>query len=508
MTKLTSDTLQIAKRYASSLLLTFVYGVLLLDTYWGMGFTVINILYILLVLLLYPKLYKDKESSIYLLLSAILSLFIPLRAQETTRIFTFLAVFLLNTLAISRFMGVGTLTLKTVLLSPILMFVQMFAEIPQFLRFLSKLFSRSNQERISLPITTAQLLKGLAFTIPLLGLLTILLVSADPLFEHYFQNTLLFFSKFTLDFDLLTNGLQLIFAFGIFAALFNHKSRSYEEFALFNQAEKIRKEISISMVLTALLLALFLFVQAQYLFATETILKQMGVMLSEYTRRGYTELLIVSTICLFLVSLLIKNIRRLSARFYQIISTVFLTEIFLILMSATRRVYLYQHEHGFTQFRLFGVFFSLWLVIVLILFLYRVTTQKRAMPLFLTIFITSIVTLLLMQLANIDYLISVVKKPNLGYGTDYYYISQLSSDAWPGWKEALDQAKKQPDCFSNQAEVPFILEYKLQELALRLDPTTSVGAWTLPDQQALKMLRDNGNEIQKIKQKVDKCRSR
>lgn len=491
-------------RYTGALGLTIAYGFLLLNSYWGLGFTIVNLLYLTIVSLLYPQIAQKKTTCAYLLFSLILSVIIPFRAQEMGRILTFVTVFLLDCLIISSSPSRANLTIKSLVLTPLLVVWQVFLEVQEVVRLIKR---DGLKNRISFPsyITPGQLAAGLAIGIPVLILLTVLLISADPLFARYFQNFMLALGKISFDVTFLSNGFHLGVVFFLFCALLNRKIRIYQEFRFFAVASSLTKELTVTTFLIALLLALFLFVQVQYLFASAQSLADMGVMLSEYTRKGFTELLIVSSICLFLIALVVKNIHVLKAKFYQIISTVFLTEVFLVLLSASRRVYLYQDKHGFTQARLLGVFFSIWLFSVLVIFLIRVITKAQKIPLLLALFMTSLVTLMLMQLTNIDYLIAVVKKPNLGYGIDYPYIARLSSDAWSGWDEALNASSQQSDCISDKAKVAYTLDAKQQSLSYHLEQGSGLGAWTLPDAQALHFLRQHGDQIIRIEREVQEC---
>jgi hypothetical protein len=103
------------------------------------------------------------------------------------------------------------------------------------------------------------------------------------------------------------------------------------------------------------LFASFLLLQLSYLFGNTPARVGSGVTFSEYARRGFGELTAVATLC----ALLLVVLDRLAARgprerWVRAAAVVMILEVHILLISALRRLWLYEAAYGFTALRLYA----------------------------------------------------------------------------------------------------------------------------------------------------------
>ncbi len=118
----------------------------------------------------------------------------------------------------------------------------------------------------------------------------------------------------------------------------------------------------------AVLFGLFLGLQLSYLFGDPAAAVGSGVTYAEYARRGFAELSTAATLCM----LLILALGRWGAPGHwdgtaRAVSLLLLGETGLLLVSAFRRIWLYEAAYGFTTARLYAQAYMVVLAIVLAL---------------------------------------------------------------------------------------------------------------------------------------------
>ncbi len=258
--------------------LTLLYGIFLLDTRWGLGFPILNTLLLGFILWQRPDIRKNKLSLTFIVLSLLLSSFLALRSFIPGQIITLLTIFILNSLLVTKGETNNPLTFKTLFLSPLYIIWNTLRQPIKQINNLISVFGKDNQ-------TLKVIIKGSLIGIPIACLFIWLFVMADPLFEKHYLNLV---NSFKFDFWLIKKVIELYIAAGVILSFIFVTSKSYAEFEFLSKRQHIQKEIAVATVFIAAVIGLFLVVQGEYLFAGEQMLKDMGVMLSEYTRRGYT----------------------------------------------------------------------------------------------------------------------------------------------------------------------------------------------------------------------------
>jgi hypothetical protein len=117
------------------------------------------------------------------------------------------------------------------------------------------------------------------------------------------------------------------------------------------------------------LFAVFLALQVAYLFGNPAAVAGSGVTFAEYARRGFAELTVVATLATLLV-LALERGRRTGTRegLVRALELVLLVEVELLLVSAFRRVWLYEDAYGFTTARLHAQAYMIAMAVALALF--------------------------------------------------------------------------------------------------------------------------------------------
>lgn len=205
----------------------------------------------------------------------------------------------------------------------------------------------------------APYLRGLAFALPILVILTALLASADPIFESRIQNL---FSRFTL--DNLGETLFRAFYIGVLAYILlgaiyytlvqseKISASDWEDSA----AKPFLGSIEATMVLVGvnLLFLAFVILQFNYLFGGGENISATGFTYAEYARRGFFELLAVAIISLGLfygLSLFTKRETKAQKLRFSILGLILVALVGIILASAYTRLRLYELAYGFTTLR-------------------------------------------------------------------------------------------------------------------------------------------------------------
>jgi hypothetical protein len=198
-------------------------------------------------------------------------------------------------------------------------------------------------------------LRGIIIAIPVVGVFALLLSGADPVLAGWREalGTLL---------DELSWLPRLVF-FSVLGTIalggFGYALRSREG-AVERSSSTPRFQLGVTERLillgsVAVLFALFLGLQLSYVFGNVPSVAGSGVTFAEYARRGFGELTFVVTLCTLLI--LVADVyaaRGPKEELVRLIQLVLVAECQLFLVSAFRRVLLYENAYGFTTARLYA----------------------------------------------------------------------------------------------------------------------------------------------------------
>ena len=295
--------------------------------------------------------------------------------------------------------------------------------------------------------------RGLIIAIPVVGIFTALLTSADPVFYDRVVNIFDLFSFDNFYEYVLRLFLILAVAFGLMGVLI-HAGLMSEDKKLFSERDALIPPflgfIETTIVLTSvvLLFAAFVSVQFQYFFGGVENIGVEGWTYSSYARRGFSELVTVGAISLAMVmgfSTLSKRENELQKRVYSILSIAILVLVIVILISAYQRLTLAIAWHGYSRLRLYPKVFMIWMGI-----LFAVVVALEGLRLeryFLLAFLgTALGFVITLNLVSVDEEIVRynVQRARVGYHFNAQYLASLSWDALPALVDEY-QATTEPD---------------------------------------------------------------
>lgn len=184
------------------------------------------------------------------------------------------------------------------------------------------------------------------------------------------------------------------------------------------------------------LFAIFVGIQFAALFGREAFIRSQGITYSEYARRGFFELLVVSIITLGLALTLEFFSRRETPRqrwAFMIGAGLMIGLTIIILASAYERMQLYELAYGFTRLRVYPHIFMIWLAVLFAAFLICLVAQR------MTWFATALLVfamgyVITMDILNPDAFIVEQNVQRFEAGNqefDVEYLGSLSEDAIP-----------------------------------------------------------------------------
>lgn len=228
-------------------------------------------------------------------------------------------------------------------------------------------------------------IRGVAIAAPVTLLLALLLCAADPTFaagRDFIERAFREFSILprTVFFSVLT--VCLVGGFGI--AL--HEAAGNNEAAgkhTPNPARRMQRELLgyteawIILASIAALFALFLVLQASYLFGNPGGRTGSGVSYADAVHRGFAELSVAATVCcVLLLALRLCARRNPDPRWPRALEWVVTLQAQILLVSAFYRVDLYESVYGFTRLRVYVQAYALVAFVALIL----LAAELRAYP--------------------------------------------------------------------------------------------------------------------------------
>ena len=304
-------------------------------------------------------------------------------------------------------------------------------------------------------------LRGVVIAIPVMILFASLLASADMVFEEYLKNYLAVFSIENFP-EYIFRGVYILILGYLLTGIYLHAYTNEKEVTLIGEDKPLIPkflgftEAVIVLGCVEVLFILFISIQFRYFFGGEINIDLDGFTYSEYARRGFGELIIVSILSLLLflsLSSITKRGNKPQKIVFSLLGILLVIFLGVILVSAYQRLLLYEHAYGFTRLRTYAHLFMIWsgilLLLVVILEIFR---KQRAFA--LAFLLSTLGFVLSLNIINVDGLIvnqNVTHSVILATGEtsvinnrqeslDSTYLYSLSSDAVP----ALITAVKEP----------------------------------------------------------------
>ncbi|WP_028775928.1 DUF4153 domain-containing protein [Shimazuella kribbensis] len=348
---------------------------------------------------------------------------------------------------------------------------------------------------------------GVLFSLPLIGIILMLLTSADSIFSHWMNEIPNVLGEIDLGDIPFQIFLISVISFAIFSYFWSLKHPFEEPELLSLKTEKKPFHIDGIITLTILFLInvvyiLFTAIQVSYLFGAAKRLLPKGVTYAEYATKGFYELVTVTTLNIFIVILVIYLVQKTQPAIYrivQILLSLLTTCTAFILVSAFQKLSLYEEVYGYTYTR---ILVHAFMILLLLLFVVAmIKTWKNTISLMQVYVIVFLVWYVGLNYINIDHIIAkqnveryfateqIEKKPLTigasydrdGYNEyiDLFYLNSLSYDAVP----QLIKLRKDPKLKS-------IIDKELQIIEKRLNQESDWQSFNFSKYQAEQLIKN------------------
>lgn len=252
------------------------------------------------------------------------------------------------------------------------------------IQFCNRLFNQVFQNTDeSTSQTVKRVMLGILIGVPLLGVITALLMSADAVFKDIVLRLPQFMVN--LDFEGIFRIVAvLIFTFLFFGIL--QVLRVTGRTTIQGKLEKYKHAISwngiTAMTILVLLNAvyiLFTVIQFTYFFGEGL---QEGLTYAEYARRGFFELIMVTLINWTILIFCLKLVREQGVRIdlaLKLMYSLLIVVSGVMLVSAYQRLSIYEAAYGFTMDRILAHAFMIFLIVIFAYTLIRVWLERLAL---------------------------------------------------------------------------------------------------------------------------------
>jgi hypothetical protein len=207
-------------------------------------------------------------------------------------------------------------------------------------------------------------------------------------------------------------------------------------------------------LLNALFLA-FVLVQFFYLFGGASLIELTKLSFAEYARRGFFELVTVAALVLPMLLIADWIVRRdhpAQLKIFRGLVGALIALLFVVMISAMRRMGLYMETYGLTELRVYTTAFMGWLALVFGWFLVTVLRERRDQFAFGAL-IAGLVVVITLNAINPD---DLIVQTNVGREMqsvtsrvpfDAPYVTLLSADSVPALVATIPQMKKSDACY-------------------------------------------------------------
>lgn len=312
---------------------------------------------------------------------------------------------------------------------------------------LSSLRIRKSNEKYDV---IKKILIGLTISIPLLIIVISLLASADRVFKLFIDEISGSFGSINIrDFSLqgIIALLIMIIAFSYIWSFSNPESTHAKVLpnSMLTSNRSWDPIISITILIAInCVYIVFTLIQFGYMFSPLSNALPPEFTYSEYARRGFFELLMVTLINFSLVLSSIRFTRKdrnLVARTVQILHSLLIICTVVILSSAYLRMSLYEAVYGYTYLRVLTHSFMIFLGVLFVIAFYKIWNER--ISLLKPYIVVSILAYMLLNFVNIDVIIvnnNIARYVETGK-LDPYYLRNLSSDSIPSVVNLLKDGK-------------------------------------------------------------------
>lgn len=299
--------------------------------------------------------------------------------------------------------------------------------------------------------------RGIVIALPIIAIFAALLASADVIFGHRLDQLIKWFNIDNLP-ELIFRLVYIVAVGYALAGVVLHASTESNDEMLANEDKPFLPpflgyiESTIILGSVVILFAAFVVIQFQYFFGGQTNIHIDGYTYAEYARRGFGELVTVAFFALLMLLALTSITRReteLQRRIYSGLGVVLVTLLLVMLVSAFKRLGLYEAAYGFSRLRTYTHVFLVWIGLLLVVTIALEILRRERMFIFAAL-IASFGFAISLPLLNVDAFIvnqniqrELVVQPQSQatqsdqVSLDAQYFLNLSDDAVPALVSAF-----------------------------------------------------------------------
>lgn len=195
----------------------------------------------------------------------------------------------------------------------------------------------------------------------------------------------------------------------------------------------------------------FIIIQFTYLFGGEHNITALGFTYAQYARKGFFELIAVAVLSLVLVLILQRAVAArqdaAASRSFKVLGAVLILQVGIMMVSAFKRLALYESAYGFTSLRLYAHIALVWLAILFALLLFRIVRPARGRVFTLGAVLSSVAVLALINVVPVDVVVARqnIRRLHEAGKIDIVYLAHLSDDATPTVRAALSDPRLKPE---------------------------------------------------------------
>ncbi len=371
------------------------------------------------------------EVVIYLTAIVVLSFFQVLRLSSVLNAIDSMAIVHLTLLAMYRASTTHKFELGDYLVSPWFMPFR----VPGCF---NRLFDKPKTKPSKITQKQKQTINGVLITLPLLVIFTALFASADAVFGDAVQSIA---DTFAIDISIngkllaqiIFGGVLFLFAASIFSKIFLHTPTDEGEKGS-EASSKIDRSVELKIVLGSLnaLFLVFIAIQAVYLFGGADNVISGDLTYAEYGRRGFFELLAVASIVFILAYNIQSYLLRAANKLPQMMLYALIAQVGIVMISAVRRLSLYEDVFGFTELRFYSHSFIFFLVVTFGLLVYNLWSRQPQSTLLSRLAMATVLYIVTLNIINPDVFIArqnLERYRETGKLDTDYLVYDLSQDA-------------------------------------------------------------------------------
>ena len=284
-----------------------------------------------------------------------------------------------------------------------------------------------------------KIILGILVALPFLYFFTVLFIMADSVFAESLKS----FFSFSIDEEIIGKVIRTLFLFVFLSSLFYVTSGKEHILGEKNISIKKLDSIIVGVVLGLInsLFALFVFFQIKYFFGNAEFVLKSGKTFAEYARSGFFELVWVLILASLVVLVIYRSLTHHTQHWIlKILSIVLVAQVFVVAISALKRMNLYQAEYGFTVLRLYVEWFIYFVMFLLNLLVLGLIFKWQFRNLFYSFLLSGLVALTIVCSVNVDLMIArknISFAINSGKELDTFYLHSLSIDIAPALPELV-----------------------------------------------------------------------